>query len=189
MWLWRKFHVFRWIYSRETIPAKNWILWISTNIYKCEWYINIWERIMMWYIVIIHARFWHRSYHTFHLILQIWCWMEKNAWFYFHLSSETPTSYCIYTVVNVFSFHFIWLIYTYIIRYKLSSPIRITGMADILPLVISGAWLTHCDWHFPGGIFKYISFNENVRISFKISLWFVPKDPLNNIPALVQIMA
>ena len=34
------------------------------------------------------------------------------------------------------------------------------------------------------------SWNENVRISIKISLKFVPKDPINNhIPALVQIMA
>ena len=31
--------------------------------------------------------------------------------------------------------------------------------------------------------------NENVSISIKISLKFVPKGPINNIPALVQIMA
>ena len=31
--------------------------------------------------------------------------------------------------------------------------------------------------------------NENVRISIKFSLKFVPKGPINNIPALVQIMA
>ena len=31
--------------------------------------------------------------------------------------------------------------------------------------------------------------NENVRISIKISLKFVPKGPSNNNPALVQIMA
>ena len=32
-------------------------------------------------------------------------------------------------------------------------------------------------------------FNENVYISIKISLKFVPKIPINNIPALVLIMA
>ena len=32
-------------------------------------------------------------------------------------------------------------------------------------------------------------FNENVRIAIKISLKFVPKGPINNNPALVQIMA
>ena len=31
--------------------------------------------------------------------------------------------------------------------------------------------------------------NENVRISIKISLMFVPKGPINSIAALVQIMA
>ena len=43
--------------------------------------------------------------------------------------------------------------------------------------------------HFPNDIFKCIFLNENVYISFKISLTFVPKGPVNNIPALVQIMA
>ena len=37
--------------------------------------------------------------------------------------------------------------------------------------------------------FKRIFLNENVRISIMISLKFVPKGPINNIPALVQIMA
>ena len=36
---------------------------------------------------------------------------------------------------------------------------------------------------------KCIFLNENVWIPIKISLKFVPKDPVNNIPALVQIMA
>ena len=43
--------------------------------------------------------------------------------------------------------------------------------------------------HFADDIFKCIFFNENVWISIKISLRFVPKGPINNIPALVQIMA
>ena len=37
--------------------------------------------------------------------------------------------------------------------------------------------------------FKHIFLNENVRISSKISLKFVPEGPINNILALVQIMA
>ena len=41
---------------------------------------------------------------------------------------------------------------------------------------------------FADNTFKCIFLNENVRISIKISLKFVPKDPINN-PALVQIMA
>ena len=43
--------------------------------------------------------------------------------------------------------------------------------------------------HFADDIFKCIFFNENVWIPIKISLKFVPKGPINNIPALVQIMA
>ena len=43
--------------------------------------------------------------------------------------------------------------------------------------------------HFTDDIFKRIFFNENVWISIKISLKFVPKVPINKIPALFQIMA
>ena len=43
--------------------------------------------------------------------------------------------------------------------------------------------------HFADDIFKSIFLNENVWIPFKISLKFVPKGRINNIPALVQVMA
>ena len=43
--------------------------------------------------------------------------------------------------------------------------------------------------HFADDIFKCIFLNINVWISLKISLKFVPKFPIDNIPALVQIMA
>ena len=43
--------------------------------------------------------------------------------------------------------------------------------------------------HFPDDKLKRIFLNENVWISIKISLKFVPRSPINNIPALVQIMA
>ena len=43
--------------------------------------------------------------------------------------------------------------------------------------------------HFADDIFKCIFLNENVWISIKISLNFIPKGPINNIPTLVQIMA
>ena len=42
--------------------------------------------------------------------------------------------------------------------------------------------------HFADDIFKSIFLNKNVWIPIKISLKFVPKGPINNIPALVQIM-
>ena len=43
--------------------------------------------------------------------------------------------------------------------------------------------------HFADDTFKRIFMNENVRISISISLKFVPKGLINNITALVQIMA
>ena len=43
--------------------------------------------------------------------------------------------------------------------------------------------------HFVDDTFKRIFLNENVGISIKISLNFVHKGPINNIRALVQIMA
>ena len=43
--------------------------------------------------------------------------------------------------------------------------------------------------HFPDDIFKCTFLNENARMSLNKSLKFVPKFRINNIPALVQIMA
>ena len=43
--------------------------------------------------------------------------------------------------------------------------------------------------HFPDAIFKCVFLNENIWISIKFSLKFVPRGPINNIPALVQRMA
>ena len=43
--------------------------------------------------------------------------------------------------------------------------------------------------HFPDDIFKCIFVNENVRISIKMSLKYVPKCPINNISSLFQIKA
>ena len=51
-----------------------------------------------------------------------------------------------------------------------------TGKSDIV---------NPCGRHFPDDIFKCIFLNENVLISIKISLQFVPEGPINNIPALV----
>ena len=43
--------------------------------------------------------------------------------------------------------------------------------------------------HFADDTLKYIFFNENVLISIKISLKFIPSGPISNITAFVQIMA
>ena len=43
--------------------------------------------------------------------------------------------------------------------------------------------------HFVDGILKCIFVKENAWMSINISLKFVPKGPINNIPVLVQVMA
>ena len=43
--------------------------------------------------------------------------------------------------------------------------------------------------NFPEDVLKWIFVNENEWILIKISLKFVPRGPINNMPALVQIMA
>ena len=55
--------------------------------------------------------------------------------------------------------------------------------------VINTLWPRQNDRNVPDDIFKCISFNENVWISIEVPLKFVPKGSINNIPALVQIMA
>ena len=43
--------------------------------------------------------------------------------------------------------------------------------------------------NFPDDVFKWIFLNENVLIAINISLKFVPRVPIDNIPTLVQVMA
>ena len=43
--------------------------------------------------------------------------------------------------------------------------------------------------HFPDEIIKLIFLNENIWISINISLKFVSRGPISNIPTLVQVMA
>ena len=45
------------------------------------------------------------------------------------------------------------------------------------------------DRHFADDPFKRIFLNKTVEISIEISLKFAPKGQINNIPALVQILA
>ena len=42
--------------------------------------------------------------------------------------------------------------------------------------------------HFPDDIFNWIFLNETIQIAIKISFKFVPRGPINNMPALIQIM-
>ena len=56
-------------------------------------------------------------------------------------------------------------------------------------LGINTLWPRQNGRHFADDTFNRIFVNENVEILIIFSLKFVPKGPINNIPALVQIMA
>ena len=45
------------------------------------------------------------------------------------------------------------------------------------------------DRYFVDDMFKWIFLNENIWIAIKIPQKFIPRRPINNIPALIEIMA
>ena len=57
------------------------------------------------------------------------------------------------------------------------------------PLTLNTLWPRQNGRHFTDDTFKRIFLNENIWILIEISLKFVHKGPINNIPALVQMMA
>ena len=92
------------------------------------------------------------------------------------------------------------------LKQQIVDAFGITRQKVFLPSSTCSAWVLHIctsTWrlvfnslrprqngrHFPDDIFQCIFLNENVCISLKISLKFVPDVRINNIPALVQIMA
>ena len=88
-----------------------------------------------------------------------------------------------------------------LVRSRLASILQRICFRMTLDLRHIIAWSLHYVWpvntlrprqngrRFADDTFKRIFLNENVRSSIKISLKFVPKGPINNNPALVQIMA
>ena len=72
----------------------------------------------------------------------------------------------------------------------MSSKMMGLQLANRCSLSDHGLILTHCDRdHFPDDIFKWIFLFEKVGFLTKIQLKFVSRSKINNIPALVQIMA
>ena len=55
--------------------------------------------------------------------------------------------------------------------------------------VFNTLWPRQHGRHFPDDISRCIFLTENIWIAINISLSFVPKGPIDNIPALVQVMA
>ena len=85
---------------------------------------------------------------------------------------------------NGLALNFYWATSRYLNQWWISSKTHI----------FRGRWvntlrLRQNGCHFADAIFKCIFLNENLWILLEISLKFIPKFPINNITALVQIMA
>ena len=93
--------------------------------------------------------------------------------------NKTLCAYFMGESVSKFKVHLTWCRQAYI--GKLSGNMMFWWVNTLMP--------TQTGRHFADGIFKCIFLNEIVWISIKISLKFVLKGPVNNIPALVQLMA
>ena len=75
------------------------------------------------------------------------------------------------------------------INYFLTMTWPLIGWAQILYKLFNTLRPRQNGRHFPDGTFKRIFLNENARVTIEIWLKFIPKGPINNIPAFVQIMA
>ena len=71
----------------------------------------------------------------------------------------------------------------------LSQCVRVSRRMWTLNCRVNTLRPTQNGRYFPDDTFNCICFNENIWISIKIWLTFVPEAPINNIPALVQMMA
>ena len=60
---------------------------------------------------------------------------------------------------------------------------------DVLSHIVNTSRPMQNGSHFTDGLLKCIFLNKNILISIKMSLKFVRKGPINNIPVFVQIMA
>ena len=65
----------------------------------------------------------------------------------------------------------------------------VQGLRYNIDQVLTTLRLRQNGCHFPDNMFRYIFSNENILIFIKFLLKFIPKVPINNIQALVQIMA
>ena len=86
---------------------------------------------------------------------------------------------------NILQFHLSGLYKTFVLHLVITRLLLVHFMLSLLNTLRprqNGS-------HFADAIFKCTFLNENVWIPIKISLKFVPQGPINNIPALIQIMA
>ena len=87
-----------------------------------------------------------------------------------------------------------WLDVTFLLKTAREQPVRGQGMwchwgiTNCILHIFNALRRRHNDRHFAYDTVKRIFLNESVRISFTISLKFIPKGLIKNIQSLVQIM-
>ena len=107
---------------------------------------------------------------------------------------------CRMNVINIMNLHWYclgkkWSQFSYCIGFldkvlvRQSFILAVEGLQALGVAILPRSRLRQNGRHFPDDIFKWNFLNENAWISIEISLTFVPRGPINNIPALVQIMA
>ena len=112
-----------------------------------------------------------------------------------YMSAISSESLC-FRILNYCLFCLSFNIYDSFIHHDILWPNEVVNTSHHASKILA----THINWfntlrpghdgcQFPDDIFKYNFLNENVWISIEISLKFVLKGPINNIPALVQVMA
>ena len=89
----------------------------------------------------------------------------------------------------VLQFHMFYYhkVYIYVLHFYASAMASPRRILYLILLYTLRPWQN--GRHYPDDSFKCIFLNENEAISIKSSMTFIPSGPINNIPALAQIMA
>ena len=85
--------------------------------------------------------------------------------------------------------HFENIIFQYLFMVDIENFCRICIYSNVFLRILLTLRPGQNGRHFTDNIYTCIFFNENVWILLKISLKFIPKVRIHNIPALVQIIA
>ena len=135
---------------------------------------------------------------------QLWCWWfetlsrplwrHRNDYMKYTIDTAMVRSGFLYENMR----HWVWIMAPASSRARASlifTSVCFTSNPEVNPKAYMSSGNINTlkprqnDRHFADDTFKPVFVNENIRISIKISLKFVPKVPINNIPALVHIMA
>ena len=101
-------------------------------------------------------------------------------------SCTKPSMWRSYPICSVISWTAVWVPFQYPIRPLIVRSREVSQLGDWW---FNTLWPRQNGRRFADDTFKRSFVNENVRNFIKISLKFVPKGPINNITALIQIMA